>query len=215
VIEPLKYLRPVFAYRYIGRPDLVDPANACFAVVFPPIDGVDVKKIPVILANGDEQIVFLSEANLLEPGVPEEQTPWHVSKQKSSLPFVSKSKTPTRLKPDRIDVIYLEKNILGFVKAALESLSWEISTSRHADPRLRRVFQRFGASSLDMVYTGPAHLITYSVIQPNLRPTFAGTAEESNRGAIFRHLANPNAPDKRQIEETTSLEVKNWYESTV
>ncbi len=75
MVESLKYLKPVFAYRNIGRPDLVDPANAGFAVVFPPINGVDVKKIPVVLANGDEQIVFLSEGNLLEPGVPEEQTP--------------------------------------------------------------------------------------------------------------------------------------------
>jgi hypothetical protein len=75
VVESLKYLKPVFAYRYIGRPDLIDPANAGFAVVFPSIDGVDVKKIPVILANGNEQIVFLSEANLVEPGVPKEKTP--------------------------------------------------------------------------------------------------------------------------------------------
>ena len=44
-------MKPVFALRNFSDPHFVDPANANFAVVSPPFNGVDVGKIPPRVAE--------------------------------------------------------------------------------------------------------------------------------------------------------------------
>jgi hypothetical protein len=51
MIEAPQRTKPVLEPWYFCRPHLVDPADLGFAAIFPPLDGIDVKKIPVLLAD--------------------------------------------------------------------------------------------------------------------------------------------------------------------
>src|ERR1043166_9297565 len=57
VIESGQRGHPILVQRQIGRPQLVDPADACPAVILPIVDRVHVEKVPVGLAHYDEDVV--------------------------------------------------------------------------------------------------------------------------------------------------------------
>jgi len=62
-------MNPVLVKGNRRGPQLVDPANAGLAVVLPPIDGIDVKKVPISLTVGNEKVIFSSESDFTQPGI--------------------------------------------------------------------------------------------------------------------------------------------------
>lgn len=68
----------------------------------------------------------------------------HIAKQKSSLPMLYKPKSRAGFEVDQIDGIYVRKNVLGFVMAALKGSFREVSASRHTDAG-RHLFRNLGA----------------------------------------------------------------------
>ena len=86
MIKAVQRTEQIFVVRNRGIPYLVDPEYGSFAVVLPPLDGIDVGNIPYVLADDNEQIVFLSNPNLSEAGVHEHKSSRHIVVQTFSLP---------------------------------------------------------------------------------------------------------------------------------
>jgi hypothetical protein len=60
-------MKPVFVLGYLGCKHFVDPANANFAMVSPPLYRVDVRKIRPGVADGYEYFILPTKLNLLDP----------------------------------------------------------------------------------------------------------------------------------------------------
>src|SRR5437667_4151079 len=103
-------MNPIFAQGYACGPDLLNPTNRGSAMVLPPLNGADVKKIMLNLAHHQEQVIFLSEPNLMQPRIREYQLPRDVPKQQPSLPGLLKLIAATGLKMNQVDVGDVQKN---------------------------------------------------------------------------------------------------------
>ncbi len=62
-------MNPILVEGNRRSPQLVNPTNACLAVVLPTIDGIDVKKVPISLTVGNEKVIFSSESDFTQPGI--------------------------------------------------------------------------------------------------------------------------------------------------
>jgi hypothetical protein len=62
-------MKPVFILGYCGRPHFLNPADADFAVVSPPFNGVDVGNIGPQVADHYECVIIRIESYLFEPRI--------------------------------------------------------------------------------------------------------------------------------------------------
>src|SRR3989442_503772 len=76
-----------------GSPQFIDPDDACFTLVFPPLNRIHVEQIPIRLADENEQIVLLCESNRLEPGIYIRKLSRNIFPEKPAVPFLTQTES--------------------------------------------------------------------------------------------------------------------------
>ena len=133
VVELQERVKPVLVQRKRRNEQFVNPAHAGFALVLPSLDRIYIEQVPIRLAVSDKKIVFAGKSDLAQAGICVNQLSGDVSIQKPSLPALLKSKSWSWLKSDQINVSNLLKNVLCFVKSALEEPPREAPGRRNAN----------------------------------------------------------------------------------
>jgi hypothetical protein len=138
VIELLEHMQIVPALRDLSSPQLVDPANARLAVLFPTLDGVDIWQILFSLAPDEEYIIFASKSDLMETGIHQDQSSCEVPKHQLPLPSVFELVAGAGFEADQVNIVDLHQDVLSFVMTTKESLFPEVSPTGHTNPQLPR-----------------------------------------------------------------------------
>jgi hypothetical protein len=138
VIELLEHMQPVLALRDLSSPQLVYPANARLAALFPTLDGVDIWQILFGLAPDKEYIIFASKPDFMETGIHKDHSSGEVPKHQLPLPFVLELVARTWFEADQVDIVNLHKDVLSFIMTAKKSLFLEVSPTGHTNPQLPR-----------------------------------------------------------------------------
>jgi hypothetical protein len=93
MVKESQHMEPVFVMRNRGPPHFIDPADASSTPVLPPLDGIEVKEILVVLAHSQKQVVFMLKAVRLKSGVHEYQSFRHVAIQEAPHPTLLERET--------------------------------------------------------------------------------------------------------------------------
>jgi hypothetical protein len=97
--------KPIFVIGYVRHPQLVEPAHADFTMVSPTFNSVDVRKIPKRGADGNEQVILLTQLYPAQPWIREYQFSGDVMIERCSQPVFIKPCSPGDLKMNQIDII--------------------------------------------------------------------------------------------------------------
>jgi len=138
VIELLEHMQPVFVLRDLSSPQLVDPANARLAALFPTLDGVDIWQVFFGLAPDKEYIIFASKPDLMETGIHKDRSTREIPKHQLPLPFVLELVARAWFEAEEVNIVNLRKDVLSFIMTTKESFFLEVSPTGQTNPQLPR-----------------------------------------------------------------------------